>query len=1052
MFFVEFLKEAVPPGDQVTRSFIDCMVPEMMNRYVIRSAKGGSHAGDAHYSEETQRKFEANADQSMLSHLLNGIFPSLRLMNLLEAEGLERFSTVERQVYILSYMMHDVDKIQQRTVETKTRADIETSKAFIKEELQACSAAKFFPAVADYVEDITFLEVNTQERWGTSLNTYLWQFRLPERRIAVLRRLCTYSDHIAYLVTSPAEMLKEDKLNTILAELSSDELVFTYHQLREVRGLFTNVVNNGLVHLFADGREGIWPYLFFSDGVVYIKRKDLELSISTEQVVEAVKERLLQVCAARIEHDTPVFNFDNKDIVKYPNYYFEFLTVEQYTDLLVRYTIGLTRNNTSASDLEKLRQMQINGEIAPDLPIDFTPDLRISILRRIFSVVFATLLGMLDKKQETLRAQVEQEIVDLLELRPYWEQSKTIPNKGGVEYRWFWLGACYLRDHVVADVESAYGGQSSLREVFGKAVAHLRERIGEELRQQMQVRQLYLNHLSSYLETAVDLPLTVRAGGALPDFYGEMEGYTSAKGKKARKLICTLCNSAYPTEEQADSAVLFQPAVYKNKLPLYAGANAGGVCAICALELMLRQLLQKGQLRLTGSKFEAMKTKYLAVYPNYFFTAETGAMVQGILDQLWDINFFTLRRQLAGKDLQVENVLKSEMFESPYQPEQQPRVLMEDDNEDESEEMEDDAFEEVAAEQQKGPTERSYIKYEYPTGSYPGMCFFGMRAGRDDNDTASWAMPALLGLALPLVTGAKVVISEMLLPLFSSGHDFLETVVIDAPHPYLGRLLDGVGRYKNRVRVNKVLEKLSLLVQVYQVNLETFAKGGKPEWKHLSEIVRDLETDPLYVFSYLRSQQRGESLYSGSVEEYLGIFKRVCKELLGKRICKDLLDMDLEVNLGNIQQCVDRYVVFYRGGYQSHSILKPVDIVAKAIINSPLEIDPEDLLWEIQGELKNWLDRVRSRQATGYAVFRGKDIDTKEAPAVREFITYFYNQVFMTYCQGERGVLRSRINRFKDGCEAYYIHLRNMQRIIEEQEQEAPSEATSTIKETVGYK
>jgi CRISPR-associated protein Csc3 len=140
MFFVEFLKEAVPPGDQVTRSFIDCMVPEMMNRYVIRSAKGGSHAGDAHYSEETQRKFEANADQSMLSHLLNGIFPSLRLMNLLEAEGLEHFPDVERQVYILSYMMHDVDKIQQRTVETKTRADIETSKAFIKEGV-ACGAA-----------------------------------------------------------------------------------------------------------------------------------------------------------------------------------------------------------------------------------------------------------------------------------------------------------------------------------------------------------------------------------------------------------------------------------------------------------------------------------------------------------------------------------------------------------------------------------------------------------------------------------------------------------------------------------------------------------------------------------------------------------------------------------------------------------------------------------------------------------------------------------------------------------------------------------------------
>ena len=168
VFFVEFLKKAVPPGDEVTQSFIESMVPEMVDRYVTRSAKGGAHEDDTHYAEEVRRKFEMNADQSMLSHLLNGIFPVLRLMHLLEAEGLERFSQVERRVYILSYLMHDVDKIRQRTVETKTREDIEQSKAFIAEELRACNAEVFFSEVASYIEDITFLVVNTQERWGTS--------------------------------------------------------------------------------------------------------------------------------------------------------------------------------------------------------------------------------------------------------------------------------------------------------------------------------------------------------------------------------------------------------------------------------------------------------------------------------------------------------------------------------------------------------------------------------------------------------------------------------------------------------------------------------------------------------------------------------------------------------------------------------------------------------------------------------------------------------------------------------------------------------------------
>src|SRR5258707_3681456 len=300
--------------------------------------------------------------------------------------------------------------------------------------------------------------------------------------------------------------------------------------------------------------------------------------------------------------------------------------------------------------------------------MDFKSDARIGMLSRFFSVVFATVLGMLDKKQDTLRRQVEQEVVKHLGIAPYWAQAQTIPNKGGVEYRWFWLGACYLRDHLGI---TEYEGEGNLQDVFDATMQLVISLAGEELRKQMPQR--YLNHWSSYLDSVVELPLAVRVGGMLPDFQAELERYTGAKSK-GRKLICTLCNSAYPTEEQTDNAVLFQPWVYKNKLSLYAGKNAGGVCTICALELMLRQILQKGQLRLTGGKFEAMKTKYLAVYPNFFFTPETGAMVQGILDQLQDVNFFSIRRQLEGKDITLTDLLKLEVF-APKQESLRPQAI-----------------------------------------------------------------------------------------------------------------------------------------------------------------------------------------------------------------------------------------------------------------------------------------------------------------------------------------------------------------------------------------
>src|SRR5205823_9490191 len=130
----------------------------------------------------------------------------------------------------------------------------------------------------------------------------------------------------------------------------------------------------------------------------------------------------------------------------------------------------------------------------------------------------------------------------------------------------------------------------------------------------------------------------------------------------------------------------------------------------------------------------------------------------------------------------------------------------------------DEELEEVESSQEVLP-ERSYMKYAYPKGSYPGLCFFGMRAGKDDDDTSTWAMPAFLALALPLVTNTKVVISEMSLPLFSSGRDFRETVIFDAPHPYLDRLLKG-----KQVRVNEFMRKLRVVASIYQVNIDTYAK------------------------------------------------------------------------------------------------------------------------------------------------------------------------------------------------------------------------------------
>ena len=46
--------------------------------------------------------------------------------------------------------------------------------------------------------------------------------------------------------------------------------------------------------------------------------------------------------------------------------------------------------------------------------------------------------------------------------------------------------------------------------------------------------------------------------------------------------------------------------------------------------------------------------------------------------------------------------------------------------------------------------------------------------------------------------------------------------------------------------------------------------------------------------------------------------------------------------------------------------------------------------------MQSWLDRVRSKQADGRAMFSGeKEIPTKQMPAISEFVAHFYDEVFM---------------------------------------------------------
>ncbi|HIE26029.1 TPA: type I-D CRISPR-associated protein Cas10d/Csc3 [Candidatus Poribacteria bacterium] len=278
--------------------------------------------------------------------------------------------------------------------------------------------------------------------------------------------------------------------------------------------------------------------------------------------------------------------------------------------------------------------------------------------------------------------------------------------------------------------------------------------------------------------------------------------------------------------------------------------------------------------------------------------------------------------------------------------------------------------------------------------------------GKKPTDTESWVLPAFLGLLLPIVFNAKVVVTESPIPLYSSGKEWRETVILDAPHSFVTHILS-----TDKLRIDQIHPALKRTASLYDVNIDVFQEKTDPGWNHLNEVARDVDTDAFYVFHYFAALQRKKKWdnFPKPKERELSIPRRYLKtyEYVGG------------ANMSLIEGVAERCFAFYGpSGFVTHAILRAVTLIEDVIINSDPKISADDLKYEARGELSNLMERIGRDAAQGYRRLPLKD--GVEAEAIREFVEYFYNEVFLNYCEGERAILRDRKNRFNAGITAWY--------------------------------
>jgi CRISPR-associated protein Csc3 len=959
---MDLLQGAVDPADTVLAEYVEVVGPYLLEEFSLLTAKGGT--GDYDYLE----------DQSMLSHILNGVFPTLRIVRWARRP----LSPDEERLYLAAYTLHDLDKLCQ--VRHLSVADFEHEAqfySFLEDWMTRLALDQFLGNWSDKRGDLAYLILNTHKVWGANLNFPSFDLTLPTRRLGELREMCTFSDKIAYLVKQPSDIVEQEALRESLLSLGGGQFDFAYHQLAENKGLLTNVLNNALLGLLQN-ELGWRPLLFFPTGVVYLReRAERGRPLPTrEDLAQRVEERLTKTCKDRLVRNLNGFTRDGKGF-KFPDYYRTFFGVSDLLRTIASGAVKIIREGKDPSAgkrCEKLRQIQAEDNTLAGRDFDFADDLRVDLLAEFLDQVEVE-LGRVPEVGSERAASKVLELLDLTDLRDDFAAVPRDTRAGGVPLHWYFAAGKYLARHPGLDA-----GQ--MRALLDDIAARASDAFSSEIAQ-YDARRSGFAALRDYVQQVVDI------NGGLPlqrDFAAELERYEAQKrlGRGAQ-VGCSLCSSPFATVEQMETDVVFNPQVYTGKRPLGSSKLKRGICELCQIEMMLRQILLRSRFTLVGGGYEDVKIKWFYLYPAYFFTTETARFAGQVYQRLKHLNYFDVRKALR-EGMEPRHFLGLDeltLETTPRAPEEDPILKME------------------------------FDEHELATFFFGGL----PTLGKKPTDTESWAIPTFLGLLLPLAFNAKVVVTESIVPLYAHGAEWKETTVLDAPHGFVHHLL-----HRERFRLDELLPALRTVASAYDLNIDAHQDKTDPRWTRLAEVARNLDTDPFYVFHYLRGWQRqkenreryGDQLPSGLAARYLQIY-----EYLGGE------NMSLIAGIG------ERCFRFYGPkGFVSNAILRLVALTEDVLINSPPETCPEDLQLQIRGEIGNVMERLRNDpRATGFALLHPQE----EPEAIRDFVDFFYREVFLNYCQGERALLRARRNRFNAGVEAWYHE--NWRRLRDERQQ-----------------
>ncbi|MFM6023150.1 MAG: type I-D CRISPR-associated protein Cas10d/Csc3, partial [Dolichospermum sp.] len=282
--------------------FAEKVLPNLIQQLAGATAKGGNffevkieiiNAKRAAEGKKPVRRDNAG-DQSILAHLLNGLFPTYRILKKLQSQDIgtnpvkRHCEELQTRVFIVSYLLHDYEKFpdyQDWLISNKINRQWE-EEPVKKEDAPNLGREFIHKKILDFglyyllgedweqfIDDIIKISNNSGVKSDADLGLTtrglkpLDDERLDSRIRQVLIDLVALSDLFASAVKHPRDV-ESGRLPLLLGKLSNHQLKLTYHSLSENRGILTNILNNALIE--AHPPEFYIPLLYLPDGVAYL--------------------------------------------------------------------------------------------------------------------------------------------------------------------------------------------------------------------------------------------------------------------------------------------------------------------------------------------------------------------------------------------------------------------------------------------------------------------------------------------------------------------------------------------------------------------------------------------------------------------------------------------------------------------------------------------------------------------------------------------------------------------------------------------------------------